>query len=45
MSFGKLTYRESVRDIFNYLNTHEKKVYHLGLKYAIGKKKKKQALF
>jgi len=32
MVFGQLTYRESIRDIFNCLNAHQSKVYHLGLK-------------
>lgn len=32
MVFGQLAYRESIRDIFNCLNAHKKKVYHLGLK-------------
>ena len=32
MAFGQLAYRESIRDIFNCLNAHKKKVYHLGLK-------------
>jgi len=32
MVFGQLTYRESIRDIFNCLNAHKKKTYHLGLK-------------
>ncbi|MFT4762621.1 MAG: transposase [Paraglaciecola sp.] len=32
MAFGQLAYRESIRDIFNCLNAHKKKAYHLGLK-------------
>ena len=32
MLFGQLTYRESIRDIFNCLSAHKSKVYHLGLK-------------
>lgn len=32
MVFGQLTYRESIRDIFNCLSAHKNKVYHLGLK-------------
>jgi transposase len=32
MAFGQLAYRESIRDIFNCLNAHKNKVYHLGLK-------------
>lgn len=35
MAFGQLAYRESIRDIFNCLNAHKKKVYHLGLKNLV----------
>jgi hypothetical protein len=31
MLFGQLTYRESIRDIFNCLDAHKSKVYHLGI--------------
>jgi len=35
MSFGQLTQRESLRDIVNCLQAHEKKLYHLGLRQGI----------
>ena len=35
MSFGQLTQRESLRDIVNCLQAHEKKLYHLGLTQGI----------
>lgn len=35
MAFGQLTYREGVRDIFNCLNAHKSKAYHLGLKNLV----------
>ena len=31
MMFGQLTYREGIRDIFNCLEAHKNKVYHLGI--------------
>ncbi len=31
MIFGQLTYREGIRDIFNCLEAHKNKVYHLGI--------------
>lgn len=35
MIFGQLTYRESIRDIFNCLEAHKDKVYHLGIKHLV----------
>lgn len=37
MSFGQLTHRESLRDIVVCLQTHEKKLYHLGLTHGVNK--------
>lgn len=37
MSFGQLTHRESLRDIVLCLQSHEKKLYHLGLAYGVKK--------
>jgi len=35
MCFGQLTYREGIRDIFNCLRAHDKKVYHLGIRHLV----------
>lgn len=35
MSFGQLTFRESLRDIVNCLAAHQRKLYHLGIKFAV----------
>ncbi len=35
MLFGQLTYRESITDIFNCLEAHQNKVYHLGIKNLV----------
>jgi hypothetical protein len=37
MSFGQLTHRESLRDIVLCLQSHEKKLYHLGLSNGVKK--------
>lgn len=35
MSFGQLTFRESLRDIVNCLSAHHWKLYHLGIRFAV----------
>lgn len=35
MSFGQLTYRESLRDTVNCLSAHQSKLYHLGIRYPV----------
>jgi len=37
MSFGQLTHRESLRDIVLCLQSHEEKLYHLGLSHGVKK--------
>lgn len=37
MSFGQLTYRESLRDTVNCLAAHQKKFYHLGISFAVSR--------
>jgi len=35
LSFGQLTYRESISDIINCLNSQTKKLYHIGIKNIV----------
>ncbi len=35
LSFGQLTYRESISDIINCLNSQNKKLYHVGIKNVV----------
>jgi hypothetical protein len=35
MSFGQLTFRESLRDTVNCLSAHHRKLYHLGIRFAV----------
>jgi hypothetical protein len=35
MSFGQLTGRESLRDTVNCLSANHKKLYHLGIRFAV----------
>ena len=35
MSFGQLTFRQSLRDIVNCLSAHHRKLYHLGIRFAV----------
>jgi len=37
MSFGQLTNRESLRDTVNCLAAHQKKFYHLGIRFAVSR--------
>jgi Domain of unknown function (DUF4372)/Transposase DDE domain len=37
MAFGQLTNRESLRDTVNCLSAHQKKFYHLGIKFSISR--------
>ena len=37
MSFGQLTHRESLRDTVNCLAAHQKKFYHLGIRFAVSR--------
>jgi len=37
MSFGQLTNRESLRDTVNCLSAHQKKFYHLGIKFVVSR--------
>lgn len=43
MSFGQLTFRQSLRDIVNCLSARNQKLYHLGIKFAVKRSTLSQA--